>query len=92
MNFQPASRSFTNLRQNESADFTVPVESYKISGRVMSGSQPLGGVKVSLEGSSLTSTTTDANGNYSFSNLRAGGTYTITPRAQVEFSPAQSLL
>ncbi len=87
MNFKPASRSFNNLRRNESADFVVPSEAYRISGRVMSASRPLSGVKVMLEGSMLTSTTTDANGNYSFSKLRAGGTYTITPRAQASFSP-----
>jgi len=87
LNFRPASRSFNNLRRNESADFVVPSESYKISGRVMSASQPLSGVKVILEGSMLTSTTTDADGSYTFTKLRAGGTYTITPRAKASFSP-----
>jgi hypothetical protein len=64
-----------------------PVVLYKISGRVISAGQPLKGVKVMIEGSMLTSTTTDANGNYTFSRLRAGGSYTITPRAQASFSP-----
>jgi hypothetical protein len=36
----------------------------------------------------LTSTTTDADGNYTFGDLRAGGSYTITPRAGGSFSPA----
>jgi hypothetical protein len=40
-----------------------------------------------LEGSKLTSTTTDANGYYTFSQLIAGGSYTITPVAQTSFSP-----
>ena len=35
----------------------------------------------------LTSTTTDANGNYSFNGLRSGGNYTITPQAQTSFTP-----
>lgn len=35
----------------------------------------------------LTSTTTDANGYYTFSQLMAGGSYTITPVAQTSFSP-----
>jgi hypothetical protein len=40
-----------------------------------------------LEGKKLTSTTTDANGYYTFSQLMAGGSYTITPVAQTSFSP-----
>ena len=87
MNFTPASRSFNNLRQNESADFSVPQEVYKISGRVTSATQPLAGVKVKLEGSKLTSVTTDIDGNYTFADLRAGGSYTITPQAFTSFKP-----
>ena len=41
---------------------------------------PLRHIKVSLEGSMATSATTDTNGYYAFGNLRAGGSYTITPR------------
>ena len=88
MHFTPPSRSFNNLQQDESANFSVPPQVYKISGRVMSATQPLGGVKVKLEGSKLTSTTTDAGGNYTFGDLRAGGSYTITPRALTSFKPA----
>jgi hypothetical protein len=40
-----------------------------------------------LEGSKLTSTTTDANGYYSFSQLLAGGSYIITPVAQTSVNP-----
>lgn len=54
----------------------------------MFAGRPINGVKVRLEGSVLTTTTTDANGNYTFSTLRAGGNYTITPQAQTSFSPA----
>lgn len=64
-----------------------PPSSFKISGRVMSASGPLRDVTVMLEGSKLTSTTTDANGNYTFDDLSAGGSYTINPRAQARFSP-----
>jgi Carboxypeptidase regulatory-like domain len=88
MNLTPASRSFNNLRQNESADFSVRLEVYKISGRVMSATRPLGGIKVKLEGSKLTSVTTDVDGNYTFADLRAGGSYTITPQASTSFKPA----
>jgi len=49
---------------------------------------PLDGVKITLEGSKLTSTMTGANGNYRFSDLPAGGNYTITPyRAKTDFTP-----
>jgi hypothetical protein len=46
----------------------------------MSMAGPLRHIKVSLEGSMATSATTDTNGYYAFANLRAGGSYTITPR------------
>lgn len=87
MKFKPPSRSFDNLRRDESADFTVETEVFKISGRVTSPSQPLAGVKISLAGSKLTSTTTDGNGYYAFSELREGGSYTVTPKAQMKFNP-----
>ena len=93
MSFTPSSRSFTNLTRDGSADFFGVVkldDHYKISGRVMDARQPLGGVTIKLEGSKLTSTTTDANGNYSFPDLRAGGAYTITPvaRGRMSFTPS----
>ncbi|HKO43699.1 MAG TPA: carboxypeptidase-like regulatory domain-containing protein [Pyrinomonadaceae bacterium] len=59
---------------------TAATSVYKISGRVMSKAGPLRHIKVSLEGSMATSAMTDTNGYYAFANLRAGGSYTITPR------------
>lgn len=54
----------------------------------MDATQPLAGVKIGLAGSKLTSTTTDGNGYYVFTNLRAGGSYTLTPvRARMKFTP-----
>lgn len=67
---------------------TPPVVFYKISGRVTSASGPISGVKMRLEGQKLTSTTTDANGYYTFSRLIAGGSYTVIPVGQTSFSPA----
>lgn len=87
MKFNPPSRSFDKLRRDESADFIAKTEVYKISGRVLSLAGPRGGVTVSIEGSRLTSTTTDNNGYYSFGELRAGGDYTVTPRGQSKFAP-----
>jgi hypothetical protein len=85
--FAPSSRSFSSLGQDESANFAADV--FKITGRVMSLAGPRGGVKISLEGSKLTSTTTDASGYYTFSELRAGGSYTVAPRGQAKFEPSR---
>ena len=54
----------------------------------MSGTKLLSSVKIKLEGSKLTSIWTDANGYYSFSDLRAGGSYTIAPVAAGKFKPS----
>jgi hypothetical protein len=50
--------------------------------------QPSAGVKVRLEGSKATIAMTDQNGYYTFSDLRAGGSYTVTPlRDKTNFKP-----
>jgi len=56
----------------------VGTPTYSISGKVTSGGNPLVGVMMSLSGTRSAQTTTDINGNYSFSSL-PDGTYTITP-------------
>jgi Regulator of chromosome condensation (RCC1) repeat/Carboxypeptidase regulatory-like domain len=52
-------------------------EKNSVSGRITAGGSGLSGVTVTLTGASMT-TTTDANGNYSFSNV-PDDTYTVTP-------------
>ena len=54
--------------------------SYVISGQVLDGSSlPVSGVDVVLsDGASLTAVTTESDGSYQFSNLREGGSFTIT--------------
>jgi hypothetical protein len=49
-----------------------------ITGQVIVGGVPTQGVTVALSGSASSSTTTDVNGNYAFTNL-ASGNYTVTP-------------
>jgi len=66
----------------------TPIVVHRITGRVTAGGQPLASVKVSLEGTMLTSTTTDGNGYYNFNGLPEGGTYFITPKGQTNFSPS----
>jgi uncharacterized repeat protein (TIGR01451 family) len=75
--------------------FTInssPQSTYTISGQVTLGNNNgLSGVTMTLSGSQTVSTTTDASGHYSFTNVAAGGDYTVTPaRFQYIFNP-QSL-
>ena len=60
-----------------------------ISGRVTDGSNNgISGVTMTLSGSQSRSATTDANGNYSLTNLVAGGNYTVTPsKSGYTFNP-----
>lgn len=53
--------------------------SYIISGQVLNGITPVGGVEVVLnDGTSLTSVLTESDGAYQFSHLREGGNYTVS--------------
>jgi YVTN family beta-propeller protein len=53
---------------------------YRIGGHVADSSGvSLTGVTITLGGSTAATTTTDPQGNYSFPNLAAGGSYTLTP-------------
>jgi protocatechuate 3,4-dioxygenase beta subunit len=87
--FAPPSRTVTITNQNERADFTATMR-FSISGRVREGSAGVGGVTMTLSGDSSATTTTDPNGDYIFTNLAAGGDYTVTPTAPLfTFTPPQ---
>lgn len=59
-----------------------------ISGQVTAGGAPLSGVAMTLSGKAFRTTTTDANGNYGFSDVEEG-TYLLTPSfAGSTFTPA----
>lgn len=61
--------------------------SYSISGRVISNEVGLSGVNITLSGGSSATTTTDSNGEYSFTGL-SNGNYTVTPsQTPYTFSP-----
>jgi hypothetical protein len=79
MIFVPPRRDFHNLNKDEQADFAARAVTmfFKISGHVKSllGRPPQ--VRLRLTGTTSATTTTDANGNYSFEGLPAGGRYTI---------------
>ncbi|HEX8115827.1 MAG TPA: carboxypeptidase regulatory-like domain-containing protein, partial [Pyrinomonadaceae bacterium] len=72
-----------------SACRAVVAATYTLSGRVTDeGAQPLVGVNVHLSGSISRDTTTDAAGNYSFTNLPQGGAFTLTPtETSYRFTP-----
>ncbi len=88
--FTPTSRTVTVNNANLTGqNFTGIISSatYSISGRVTTGGTGLSGVTMTLSGAANRTTTTDVNGNYSFTGL-ANGTYTITPTlANYTFTP-----
>ena len=88
----PQSRTFDNLGSDQSGDFNGALVRYRVSGRItVSGNGSitgLGGVTLTLGGSQTGAATTDANGNYSFADLLAEGSYTITPsKKNYHFTP-----
>jgi hypothetical protein len=60
------------------AETAVSTTTYKISGTVTASGSAFSGVTISLTGAATTSTTTDTNGNFSFTGLY-NGDYTVTP-------------
>ncbi|WP_158305919.1 collagen binding domain-containing protein [Anaeromyxobacter sp. Fw109-5] len=86
--FSPPSSDISITSANVTGqDFTAYASAmYSISGTVRGGA----GFTISLSGTATRSTTTDANGNYSFSGL-ANGSYTVTPSdSAYAFSPPSS--
>ncbi len=78
-----------SLSNAQSVTFAPRVtQLHSISGRVTDGSSNGVSVTVSLSGSRSETRNTDSNGNYSFTGLAAGGTYTVTPaHPGYNFSP-----
>ena len=81
--FTPPSQTFNNINSNQTANFTLSPSAtpfHTISGQiiVLESGAPLVGANVALTGSQTEFTTTDSNGNYSFS-APDGGNYTVTP-------------
>jgi hypothetical protein len=90
--FTPSSRDVTvNGADVTDVDFTATAisQGYSISGKVtVKGTKtPLPGVTMTLSGASSATTSTDSNGDYSFSGL-AKGKYKITPsKSGYNFKP-----
>ncbi|MGB5012725.1 MAG: LamG-like jellyroll fold domain-containing protein, partial [Pyrinomonadaceae bacterium] len=61
---------------------------HSISGNIDNGTSNMSGVSVTISGGTNASTTTDANGNYTFANLPSGLNYIVTPTlANHTFTP-----
>ncbi len=91
--FNPSSATYTiNGADQTGVNFTSSVSSsqtYSVSGQV-SGAVS-NGVTMTLSGAASSSATTDINGNYSFTGLVNGSSYTVTPSlAGYTFNPADS--
>jgi hypothetical protein len=88
--FAPQSAVFSSLGTNQTANFNGTLNQHTISGNVITaGGVALSNVTARLSGSQTATATTDASGNYSFANLLAGGSYTVTPsRVNYAFNPA----
>lgn len=88
--FTPASKTFSNLSGNRTADFQATRITFTISGQVKDeDNQPLSGTTVTVSGSQQATTTTDSTGSYTFTNLIGGGDFTVTAsKADYSFSPA----
>ena len=75
--FSPGGETLSNPLEDEIVEFSGSLNRHRIGGRlVKQDGTALSGVTVQLDDSA---TTTDANGYYSFAEVAAGESYTITP-------------
>lgn len=75
------------LAQQPAQALSLQTQTYSISGRVIDGfGNGISGATVNLSGTQSGVTTTDSDGNYSFTNLPAGGNYILTPSKPGQFT------
>ena len=78
--FGPANITLPNLTQNEIRNFIGTVKRQRIVGRVTNvNNQAMPGITVTLTGFANATTTTDTKGDFSFTDLAEGHSYTIAP-------------
>jgi hypothetical protein len=71
-------QTVNELSQNVTVNFNGVRRTYTISGFISDKAQHgVNGVNVTLSGAAARTETTDANGNYSFTGLLAGGSYSV---------------
>lgn len=86
------SQTINNLSSNQTVNFTGTLRKYSLRGRITDGTNGFAGVNVALSGSQQGAATTDANGNYLFTNLNARGNYKVVPaKAHYIFTPANQV-
>lgn len=92
--FGPVSTSISDLSANTQIDFKATLNKHSISGHVMNPeSVPVAGVVVTLSGSATTTATTASDGSYSFTNLDAGSSWTVTAaKTNQALSPAVQII
>ncbi len=77
--FTFTAQSINLLDSNLTLSFSGVRSAYTIQGKALNAAcEGLGGVTVNLSGSQTATATTDAQGNYSFAGLPAGGNYDVT--------------
>lgn len=86
--FNPSSTFYKPLVSDQYLAYVATYTTHSINGRVtLSGGAGLSDAIVTLSGYASRTTTTDANGNYNFSELPHGGDYTLTvSRTHYSFS------
>jgi hypothetical protein len=100
--FSPPSFNVNGLNSNQDLIFVgtattpvptptaTPTPTFNITGQITNsnGGAGIAGVSVTLNGSQSASTQTDASGNYSFTNVQGGGSYTVFPaKSGFSFNP-----
>jgi hypothetical protein len=86
--FAVPSKTFNDLGADQTANFTGTLQTFSITGQVLQGGSALAGATIALTGTTSGSAVTDSSGNYTFTGLTAGGSYTVTPARQFYlFSP-----
>ena len=82
--FIPPTISISSLTSDQTVNFTARPNNITISGHITGAA----GVLISLTGTQTATTTTNSSGDYSFTALTTGGTYTVTPSlAGYSFTP-----
>ncbi|HEX8118849.1 MAG TPA: carboxypeptidase regulatory-like domain-containing protein, partial [Pyrinomonadaceae bacterium] len=88
--FAAPSRTVVTPAGARVVDFGARLDRHSIGGRLLDASgRAVQGATVTLSGAQAAATTSDAQGNYNFAGLAAGGDYTVTPaKANYTFGPA----
>ncbi len=91
--FSEHSETITNLIGEQTFAFVGTPSVFGINGRV-TDEKGIGieGTGVNIEGSASNSTTTDAAGNYSFTDLPADGSFSVAPFGEGLFEPISAII